>query len=47
MKHGSIWTLSIGVTGGPSKTTMIGTFPLKKVLQRVHTGSKNDVFVKS
>ena len=47
MKHGSIWTLSIGVTLCPCKVNMIGTFPLKSVLQRVHTGTKNDVFAKS
>ena len=47
MKHGFIWTLAIGATGGPSKTTMIGTFPSKNDLQLVHTGLQNDVLAKS
>ena len=46
-KHGFIWTSSIGTTGGPSTTTVIGTFPLKNDLQITHTGLHKDVLAKS
>ena len=47
MKHGFIWISSTGATGGPSKTTLIGTSPSKNDLQIFHTGLQNDVLAKS
>ena len=47
MKHGFIWTLSIGATGGPSKTTMIGTSPSKIDLKILYTGLQNHALAKS
>ena len=46
-RHGSTSISSTGATLGPSKATMIGTFPSKNDLQIVHTGPKNDVLAKS
>ena len=45
--YGFIWTSWIGTTAGPSKVNMIGTFPSKKDLQLVHTGTRKDVLAKS
>ena len=47
MRHGSTWISSIGATLNHSMMSMTDEFSSKNVLQRVHTGTKNDVLAKS
>ena len=47
MRHGSTWISSIGATLTHSMMCMTDEFSSKSVLQRVHTGTKNDVLAKS
>ena len=47
MRHGSTWISLIGAALTRSMMSMTDEFTAKNVLQRVHTGTKNDVLAKS